>query len=1246
MATTKVYEYEGKTYSLDSTLTVDQAKDKIINYLKTNPTKTNNNSNSNSLNVNNSNKTEFKDVYENTTPDESIYDEDLIANKKFIEASKILFKMNNGVAWDEQASIKSSQGKGQRGRGGAANSSNRDLGDTGAAKYGIEMMGFFNYNLPKMTLDAARIHGATESQKRAFLYLMQSYDDLGVSWKGTGRFFKGIASDPTTYVGLGTFGLVAAGGQVAKVATKEGLMQLLKHSIKAGLYTGAEGFVYAATDNVARQVVETSVSGEDIDKSEVLTSGLTGFAIGKGLGTGVTFGGKYVSAKLKGKKGAPTKETINTDDLIDEGDISNLESLNNNTKSTIKKGLDTSPEKINTKMDSVLKELDRVAPAGKTMGLGDDGVQNLTKLEKVSNQINDVLLKASAKTPDEIANFLSKSKMAENQQQVLQNSSQTIVDKFNNQVNELIKLAKKTEDVNEVSKLRLAIDKLENLKAPVDTIYIGLSRSAARRLRQTQKSTTTGEGRGLSVKSIMEEEGLNRIDAENKFADVIDQANKSIEIDVDLKQLNKKIDEATTNGKFLEAKELRREANLLKAEINNNVLSQNFSAKIGRGINLGTRALNEVIIGNVFSPLTIALNTIPSTLKVFYKPFLNNIMRDGITSKAFRQMGAEYASIKGVWKTAGRAALAAFRYERAVLTGDTARFLESYNVIPKKYLGGVVRTFPRILLTTDAAFEQIFYRQFIVGDATAKAIEEGAKKKLKGKDLDAFIKGEVDTAVKNAYEPVPNAADILTDEAISRGKIGRLGKSVDDWVAQELEKNGDLMVGATNKAGKDYTLDVLFKRDFSGKSSISYAAKGYENFVNKYPQMRLIGQLFFRTPIRVFEEGFRLTPGLNLALPSFRKDLAGGKGVPIHRQVRAQGEALASLTVVGAVFGLYATGNITGSQGGDYKIRRQGENAGRKGAYMITIGDYSFPYRNLDPFSTPIKIMVNALEGLEELAYRREQGEMVNDWEGKEYYDMAFIAVGSILKSIRDANLFAGAAAAYQLIEDSMKTDNEGEFIKFFGEKVQTAIPNTWYKASLQEDPILNDPATLSQYFNTRIDPSDSTVPKQYTALGRPRTLAQPKASLILGYPETQEDRDRGLSKQELEIENYLYLLARATDTNFTAPYKHPKLPNVDLRTETTVDGKETLYDRWQRYIHEGQLQKALYPLTKANLPIGVPDGESIAVKNVKNVINAFRNVAMIKLLQEEALLTRGINEQIKTKLKSTGTNDSFNLPF
>ena len=53
--------------------------------------------------------------------------------------------------------------------------------------------------------------------------------------------------------------------------------------------------------------------------------------------------------------------------------------------------------------------------------------------------------------------------------------------------------------------------------------------------------------------------------------------------------------------------------------------------------------------------------------------------------------------------------------------------------------------------------------------------------------------------------------------------------------------------------------DVLFKRDFSGEGAASTAAKGYEGFVNRNPVMRLAGRLFFRTPVRVFEEGLRLT---------------------------------------------------------------------------------------------------------------------------------------------------------------------------------------------------------------------------------------------------------------------------------------------------------------------------------------------------------------------------------------------------
>ena len=499
MADQQLFQYKGQVYSLNKKLTIDEARAKIESYLKDNPsttTNTNTATNTTTSQQVSTNEPIFNDRFEDTTPNESIYDEDLIQNKKFIEASKILYKMNRGITWGDKKA-QDSFGK----------------SDEDAAKYGIEMMGFFNYNLPKMAVDAARVHGASESQKRAFLYLMESYDDLGVSLAGTGRFFKGILSDPTTYAGLATFGLVAAGGVTAKIATKEGLMQLLKHSVKAGMYTGVEGAVYAATDNVARQVVTTSVTGEEIDSGEVAKSAAFGFGLGKVLGTGVTFGTKYATAAIKGKK-----SKVKTDEVTEEVTEEISEEVTENLSTANKILDDTSPEKINTKMNDVLVELDKVAPSGKVMGLTEDGTQSLAKLEEVSNSINEVLLKASAKSPDEIVDFLNKSKMGENQQQVLQKSSQTVVDKYNQQTAELVKLARKENlTPTEVEKIRNTIDKIEKLKAPVDSVYIALSKSAARRLRQTQKSTTTGEGRGLSIANLMADEGLSRSQAEIRF---------------------------------------------------------------------------------------------------------------------------------------------------------------------------------------------------------------------------------------------------------------------------------------------------------------------------------------------------------------------------------------------------------------------------------------------------------------------------------------------------------------------------------------------------------------------------------------------------------------------------------------------------------------------------------------------------------------------------------------------------------
>ena len=235
----------------------------------------------------------FTSTYNDT--EGSVYDEDLIEDKDFVQASRIMYKMNNGQDF---------QGD------------DREL-----AEYGINFMGWFNYNIPKMTLDAARISNAEEEQQRAMLYMMDSYDDLGLSLAGTGRFIKGVALDPTTYLGLATFGIGTGISQAGKLASKATFKELLKQSTKGGMIASVESGIYTAVDDVNRQVVETSVSGEDIDLGRTAKMGAIGATIGFIGGTGITMASKKLTSK--GLKEVAEKEAdklVNdkTDDVAQE----------------------------------------------------------------------------------------------------------------------------------------------------------------------------------------------------------------------------------------------------------------------------------------------------------------------------------------------------------------------------------------------------------------------------------------------------------------------------------------------------------------------------------------------------------------------------------------------------------------------------------------------------------------------------------------------------------------------------------------------------------------------------------------------------------------------------------------------------------------------------------------------------------------------------------------------------------------
>ena len=109
-----------------------------------------------------------------------------------------------------------------------------DMTNQELAEWGMDEISGFNWNITSMAFDTARITSAPQEVKEAFLYALDQYDAVENSWKTTGLAAKNLLQDPSTYVGLATFGFAGASAQGAKIVGKEALKLTLREAIKAG----------------------------------------------------------------------------------------------------------------------------------------------------------------------------------------------------------------------------------------------------------------------------------------------------------------------------------------------------------------------------------------------------------------------------------------------------------------------------------------------------------------------------------------------------------------------------------------------------------------------------------------------------------------------------------------------------------------------------------------------------------------------------------------------------------------------------------------------------------------------------------------------------------------------------------------------------------------------------------------------------------------------------------------------------
>lgn len=1194
-----VYEINGQRYELPDDLSGDQLNETLMQLSEQTQQDTP---------AEPQQYTPYGDIREDIDPDT------LATDSNWLRATRTIHKMNEGRDWEGS--------------------------DEELAEYGLDVMGWFNYNLPAMAVDAAQLQSASQDEKEAFLYLMDSYDNLNMSWGGTGRFFKGVLTDPTTYIGLGTLGLGLAGKEGAKQAGKAGLKELLKRGVRTGVVAGTEGAIYSAADNTMRQGIEVSAGRkEEIDDAERAIA--TGLGFGAGLlgGTVLDAGVSGISQKLSKK--APESPTVEPGPEVTPRE--------NVAEEAAEEALEASPEatpEVTPETPRLEAPQESAPVAGELVpARAEDPVlegeiifektlknlrtpqketdlpfipRNMEEVTAFARDLGEDLKGLQYTQAQDIVEELKTAQMTQAEWASFNRSTQIAVDELRVELAGVIQQIQKTSDPEKLAALAQRQQELEGLLAPVATMDEALSSLTGSALRQRQEGLT--ELRGLSPESLMKE-GMTEEEANAEFARRVNRAWESKEVRKRMVEYDQKIDEAFSRGDTGEAARLV----ALKSQELPNVIEGITGADQGL-----VRKLNELFISNVFSPTTLMINMVPSGLKTVYRPALDALLKNPLEAATRKELMSTYSAMGGAVRGAFRAALASYRYEQSILTRETGRLFEGELAI-KGVKGGVIRFFPRMLSASDEFLSQIAYQGYIAGDAAGAAYEAGVKKGLKGKDLDSFVKDKVKKALDEAYAP-PSAEESV-HTVLNKGiNLGYSGDELAAFAQRAFAKDPEALRHGHNQEALDYVRDVLYKRKFSGENTASKLALGYERLVNEVPILRLAGQLFFRTPVRVFEEGIRMTPGLQVIAPRFMSDLAGKNGP--RAQARAQGEALMSMAFTGTVLSLYSQGRITGDGAYDHwKQQRNRTDSDLPEPYTITFEDgTTWSYRNFDPMATPLKIMVNALERYDQLTLRERQGEFIDKSELDHAVAAVTVATGAVAMAIRDANLTAGIDGTFEFFENLGDPEaKEGAWVRLVGEKLRMLVPNTMHKIARTNDPTMDDPLTFWQMLESRLlsgatlGQYDKSAPKSYDILGNVRQLNDVGAMWNIFSPSTPEERKKGRSEVELDVLRKLDQISRQTGVTFAAPYKHSLLGNVDLRKAMTSDGEETLYDRWQRYYKELHPEEGLSAILGAGLPVGTKDIDGAVVGSVRKHINTLRDAAFYRLMAEEAEVTEGV---------------------
>lgn len=1131
--------------------------------------------------------------------------------------------------------------------------------DEELAQYGIEHMSFFNSNFSLgMGVDAVKLASATPEQKEAFLYLMETYDEIDEpNLPAIARYAKGMFTDPLTYVGITTFGAGFFGKEAAKVTTKQGLKELLKQGIVRGGTIGTiEGGMFGGFDATIRETIRVGGSDqESIDWSNVAKGTGIGMAAGATLGTALDVGITKVTNKLtrKNRLAELKAERLNSPEKIAEVETKVVET----DAKIVEETPDLPPVQDVDGMPIDIPYFNTALTAP---------LRNLEAITKRAEELIPDIIKMSPARFVKVAEQIRNSELTVESRANLDQVVQGVRDHFLREQEKKLGLWAKATNPEEKTRLRVELAEAEVNLGVVADLDADLAGAAGMALKQRDNLFISGKG--YTIKELREEfPTLSTDELLYKQQDAIAEGRAKSRIKQTAYEYDVKLAEA------LEAKNapLYLKTFREKREAIDNIIQEEGTTLAGKEKGAVKEALFkfaapavEITISNAFSVSTLLLNVGVSSLKTFYRPALDFVIGGKWNKQARLEMMAGYAGVKAMRTSAFKAALTSFKYEKQVATFETNKMFDE-DITIKGVKGAILRTFPRLLLASDSFLQDINYRGYVSSRATNNAYEEALAKGLKGKELDDFVKAQVKTKVDEAYDTTLRKETI--DAIYRKGKAkGFEGEALDKWVAGSLEKDASGLFSYNDKGALEYSNDILFKKEFSGKGLLSGSAAKYEKAVREWPVAKLLLNLFWRTPVRVFEEGIRLTPALNtVSSQKFRDDLIGKNGN--KAQLRARGEMILGQAIVLDAMAMMSAGYITGANHPEhpYSIRVWDEDG----------EEQWWSYRLADPLSTPIKIIVNTLEEYQILLLRQQQEGRVDKKALEKFWDDNSVKVQAgligITTTLSDARLLTGFSKAYegvfgdsgiiaQAVNDPTDEDKPVVSKKMF-EMMSAIFPRQAYKLYERDDPTRYQTASFENmirknalpYYNVLEEYGDplleqlgvdldiesfrSRLTPSFDINGVPLTNPDPMASNLIFSATKESQFQKGLNEDQVAVRDGLYKLSLDANTSFFHPYRYKAgYGDEDLRniyTKATADRPEESYmSRWMHYYRElapeGDIRDIL---EDDSIATGVPNN-SPKVNEIRTTMQEYKAEAWEMLAEDEPDVMERLEEIQSTK--------------